>query len=54
MVASLNISRVSRQGWDTTDNLLGFMSRPWFSTVVAAAALLNCFLLVLPVSCPYP
>ena len=37
------------QGWDTTDNLLGFMTRPWFSTVVAGAALLNCFLLVLPV-----
>ena len=39
------------QGWDTTDNLLGFMTRPWFSTVVAGAALLNCFLLVLPANC---
>ena len=24
------------RGWDTTDNLLGFMSRPWFSTVVGS------------------
>ena len=36
--------------WDTTDNVLGFMARPWFPTVVAAAALLNCFLLVVPVN----
>eukprot|EP00316_Scyphosphaera_apsteinii_P004658 CAMPEP_0119310546 /NCGR_PEP_ID=MMETSP1333-20130426/19628_1 /TAXON_ID=418940 /ORGANISM="Scyphosphaera apsteinii, Strain RCC1455" /LENGTH=513 /DNA_ID=CAMNT_0007314745 /DNA_START=21 /DNA_END=1562 /DNA_ORIENTATION=- len=36
--------------WYTTANILGFLARPWFSNLVAAAALANCFALVLPVN----
>ena len=39
--------------FDTTANLLGFISRPWFPSVVALAAISNCFLLILPVNLLY-
>jgi len=37
--------------FDTTENLLGFLARPWFPVMVATVVAVNTFVLVIPVAC---